>query len=148
MIVIVKACISSPSLTRQLHYHSQLDKSAARSWKSNEDTFALVTASEALVVGPKSRDRRCVEIQQISISSCGTAVRPRLRRLLRACFLFLSGGRESTVTGRPGGTLTCPLAATHSTAQHWLHDLSEDISTTFFPLPVARILWSHLSRAA
>lgn len=49
MIVIVKACISSPSLTRQLHYHSQLDKSAARSWKSNEDTFALVTASEALV---------------------------------------------------------------------------------------------------
>lgn len=116
MIVIVKACICSPSLTRQLHYHSQLDKSAARSWKSNEDTFALVTASEALVVGPKSRDHRCVEIQQISISSCGTAVRPRLRRLLRACFLFLSGGRESTVTGRPGGTLTCPLAATHSTA--------------------------------
>ena len=37
MIMIVKACIFSPSLTRQLHYHSQLDKSVAWFWKSNED---------------------------------------------------------------------------------------------------------------
>lgn len=65
MIVIVKACICSPSLTRQLHYHSQLDKSAARLWKSNEDTFALVTVSEALV-GPKSRDRRVLSAKTAS----------------------------------------------------------------------------------
>lgn len=154
MIVIVEACICSPSLTRQLHYHSQLDKSAARWWKSNEDTFASVTLSEALV-GPKSCDRRffvgkncqCVDVQRISISSCGTAVGPRLRRLLRAFFFFfslLSGGRESTVTGRPGGTLTCPLAATHSTDCMTCQRTFPPLSST---LPVARILRLHLSRA-
>lgn len=66
MIVIVKACICSPSLTRQLHYHSQLDKSAARWWKSNEDTFALVTVSEALV-GPKPCDRGVLSTKTASV---------------------------------------------------------------------------------
>lgn len=42
MIVIVKACIFSPSLTRQLHYHSQLDKSVAWFWKSNEDNLLWI----------------------------------------------------------------------------------------------------------
>lgn len=42
MIMIVKACIFSPSLTRQLHYHSQLDKSVAWFWKSNEDNLLWI----------------------------------------------------------------------------------------------------------
>lgn len=40
--MIVKPCIFSPSLTRQLHYHSQLDKSVAWFWKSNEDNLLWI----------------------------------------------------------------------------------------------------------
>lgn len=122
MIVIVKARIGSPSLTRQLHYHSQLDKSAARWWKSNEDTLALVTVSEAFV-GAESRARRVLSGQKLPV--CENSANQHLK-LWDGCqtetatapqrvFFLLSGGRESTMTGRPGNTLTCPLAATHST---------------------------------
>lgn len=40
--MIVEACIFSPSLTRQLHYHSQLDKSRLWFWKSNEDNLLWI----------------------------------------------------------------------------------------------------------
>lgn len=42
MIMIVKACIFSLSLTRQLHYHSQLNKSVAEFWKPNEDNLLWI----------------------------------------------------------------------------------------------------------
>lgn len=40
--MIVKARIFSLSLTTQLHYHSQLDKSVAWFWKSNEDNLLWI----------------------------------------------------------------------------------------------------------
>lgn len=147
MIVIVKACICSPSLTRQLHYHSQLDKSAARFWKSNEDTFAVVTVSESLV-GRESCDRRLVSVKTASVWKFNKSASQLVGRLSgRGCggsselvpfsFFLLGGGRESTVTGQPGGALTCPLAATHTTDCMTCQRTFPPLS---FPFPVARIL--------
>lgn len=91
--MIVEACIFSPSLTRQLHYHSQLDKSVVWLWKSNEDNLlwilwmrsqftwklspALTVFLLILIIGHVEDQTRCFKTEmknlwEIVVKSCTT----------------------------------------------------------------------------